>query len=342
MYNQFIRQYAADGVETAGAVDVEDPPQEEQQVEEDATPQEKPKTEDKQAEVEEEKPEDDELEIDGIEETEDGKIKYTLGNSVYISKEGLKGNKAVSDVLKQAREAATEKDKAFVEMKTKTSQQKAASAITLPKTLSDKDDDDEKLPEIPKLQAIVNHVFTQAGLDPKMAKWTDQEWIQYEDDNSLRPWQTSRIQESVKEAQKEVNNYDATYLRNYNNAVALRQSRDSVRDMVAGIDGVNADDFSAEFHDILKRGMKGEGLNEFKELMPAWVVKEFGKVIGKSLTARQKSKLETEVQKKVLESQEQRRKSKPAAVPGAVFKKTVKTPTSIAEASKMIMDEWKS
>ncbi len=110
--------------------------------------------------------------------------------------------------------------------------------------------------------------------------------------------------------------------------------------MVSEIEGVNADDFAQEFHSILKRAMKGDGLNEFKELNPAWVVKEFGKVVGKSLTSRQKSKLEVEVQKKVLESQEQRRKAKPAASTAAQFQKNIKTPTSIADATRQIMAEW--
>lgn len=279
---------------------------------------------------------DDELEIEGMEE-EDGRIKYTFGNSVYVSKEGLSGNKAVSDVLRQAREAETAKDKAYLEMRAKTSQQKAATAITIPKTFDD--DGEEKLPEIPKRQAIINHVFQNASLRPEMAGWTDDDWIKYEDENGLRAWQTQKLQNAVAQSVRESDNLESAYVRQYNNALALRQSRDSVRDMVAGIDGVDADDFSNEFHEILKRGMKGEGLNEFKELNPAWVVKEFGKVVGKTLTTRQKSKLETEVQKKVLESQEQRRKAKPTAgAPAAPFKKNVKTATSIAEAAKMIME----
>lgn len=337
-FRQLLRQYAAEGVESGAGAAVIDPPQEEEEVQDDSKEEvveDKGKTD--EAEAKESEEADDELEIEGMEETEDGRIKYVVGNSIYLSKEGLKGNKAVSDVLKQERAATSEKDKAYQEMRKKTSEQKAAAAIKLPKTL---DDEEEKLPDIPKHQAIVNHVFQSYQLRPEMAKWGDDDWIKHEDENGLRPWQITTLQREVEKAKQEATDMESGYVRQYNNALALRQSRDSVRDMVAGIEGVNPDDFAGDFHEILKRGMKGDGLNEFKELSPAWVVKEFGKVIGKTLTARQKSKLETDIQKKVLESQEQRRRTKPPITSAASFKRNEKTPVSIAEASKMIMDEW--
>jgi hypothetical protein len=279
---------------------------------------------------------DDVLEIEGMEELPDGRIKYTLGNSVYFSAEGLKGNKAVSDVLRQASQAALEKDKAYQEMKKLTTLEKAKAAIKLPKTLDE--EDEEKLPQIPERRAIISHVLKDTELEPKMLSWTVKDWVAYGDSQGLHPMELAELKQKADQANAEVLRLEDHYTRQYNTALALRQSRDDIREILANTEGINPDDFAAEYHEILKRGLRGEGLNQYKELDPRWVVKEFSKVISKTLTARQKSKLEAEVQKKILESKEQRRKAIPVGTT-APFKKTTKAPTSIAQATKEILAE---
>lgn len=334
-----IRFFAPEGKETAevetGVVEkpkTATPPQEELEEEEKPHLDEKAGKNGKKEELPKE--DDDELEIEGMEESSDGRIQYTVGNSVYISAKGTKGNRAVSDVLRQEREATSKKDEAYAELKKKSSKEKAAAAIRTPKET----DEEDKPPALPAKNDIIARSLTQRGLIAGMERWDDAKWIAYQEQNELKDWQISKLQRQVEDAVTESNKSADDYLKVYNNHIAFKEAEASVRDMLSEVDGIEPNDYAEEYASIVRKAKK-DGLNAYGEVSATWIVREMGKVVARTLNSRQKSQLREQVEKEIAENKERRRLTKPPTDSSGKFKQPEKKIMSIAEATRMIMDE---
>lgn len=268
--------------------------------------------------------EDEGLDLEGLEVLEDGRTKLTLGNSVYLSKDGLKGNAAVQDVWKQAREAEAAKDKAFRELK----------ARNLMRPVAEKPVEKEARPEPPVRQQFVLDALRAAGIDPVMASWSDEQWDAYQEDKGLKDRHIVAIQNRISEA---IKSGDARYQSeniNWYNSTIIDDSYENIVEILTDA-GVEPDQFADIYHTVLERVTADKKYqNEYGYIKSGQIEKEMTKEIMKVLKAKQAETVKTDLEKKHLEAERLKKANKAPGSGSAKLTVKDKPVLSLKEATE--------
>jgi len=266
------------------------PPQEEKP-KESATTDGGEKVEDKEPKPSEEAPE---VNLKGFDIAEDGQIRLTIGNSVYLGK-------TVDEVWNKHIEGEAEKDKAFKDAQAKLREGKVRSSIREPVGESE-----EELPPPPEQGQYLRAVFTEKALNPEMASWSkdDPRWDEHQEKESLKDWKMTELRAEINAAKQEAARRYLADETKWLNLHTLRfELTPAVRKLVED-SGLEPDEFGELYLEVIA---KSENHYKNGELNPSAILVEMGKkIIGKlrssgadsQVLKEQKKKLEEELEKK--------------------------------------------
>ena len=278
-----------------------------------------PASEETTTQAEPEVTEDDGVDLEGLETTSDGRVKLSVGDSVYLSKTGLKGKEAIADAWTQFRTSQAEKDRGFKEMKARTAIRPKETEVTAV---------DDKRPDAPNQYEIRDHTLRQYGVDPKLVNivGNKEAWRQYKEDNNLDTEDAIDLRAKVEKA---VNQADTLYQernqRWFDQNIEI-DARTNVVDMLVDA-GVDPDEFADSYFEVVKRVKEDKAhRNEFGYLIPGRIEREMAKEMRRTLEPQTESKLKKKIEEKIHQVKVEKTKLK---IPGSSSAKPETKPKQV-------------
>ena len=180
--------------------------------------------------------------LPGIQETEDG-FEIHVGTSVY---KGATREEVWTNMI----EGIKAKDKSYEETARKARELETRAALRRGESGDDREV--EPPPQPAPESAYVERIFKEQGLEPQMARFTDDDWKKHAEEKQLTDWQVGRLIQRVEVAAAQVTrelNEDSVVWINYSN---LRENITPAVEALVAESGLPAEEFGDLYYEILR------------------------------------------------------------------------------------------
>lgn len=272
--------------------------------------------------------------LKGVTKDESGQLVLKVGTSVYKGKDQ-------TELWDNISKGIAEKDEYFQKVKAKESIKSPFTRVGEGKPDAQAPDfssEDEMLKHMPDEMEITKSHFEKVGLDPRMANFTDADWLQYQEDKALRDFQLMKLQDRVERTKEQAINQYREASVDFVNADTVNKATDNVQDMVAE-SGVDPEEFGKGYEELLQKVWSDKtNFNRYGTLIAGRIERAAHKAILKAVSAKSKTAIEKKVEEEERKSEEMKRRIKggPGGGGGGGERKEESKARSVKEAAAEI------
>lgn len=179
--------------------------------------------------------------------------------------------------------------------------------------------------EPPDQDKIREDIFKKAGIDPRIASWTDAQWRAYAEEKDMRDFQVTKIQRAIEQLNNQVEKVYSDQSRDFLNETYLNHATENVEEMLAE-SGLEESKFTGLYHEVLNRVWADKRNFDNGTLIPGRVEAAMHKAIRAAELAKEKPKIQEEAARKILEGQRRKESIKTGGASAKDFKPQQKEP----------------